>query len=350
MRYPSKLRPGRIGLGTGLGMGSGISGMATVAPPSAPANLATVAASGSGGATLTWNAAVGALTYNVYRGATPGSETLYAAGVSLTTYTDPSPATANYYTVTAANNGGESSQLSEVSYSTDGAVSLVAASSQYLTAPHIGLFDGATAFSVSVWFKLATISAARFLFEQGHASPNLQISLATTGSNKLIFRLSGNGTSQVNSSGGTVFAASTIYHALWVFDGTQLTDITKCILYVNGVAETLGTVTGSPIPTAVFNASSNAPLAALGVNLNGITTPMNGTIGSPVIWNRALTPTESAVVYNGGFRQPVERMLSTLPSGAIAGWGMKSSGTLLVDNIDSETLTAVNSPTWAGAL
>ena len=65
--------------------------IAPTAPPPAPANLAAVA--GNGQVALTWNASVGATSYNVYTSTTSGS---YAA--KLTSTTNP------HYTVTGLTN------------------------------------------------------------------------------------------------------------------------------------------------------------------------------------------------------------------------------------------------------
>ena len=67
--------------------------------------------------TLNWNASTGATTYNVYRGTATGAETLYASGLTPTTYTDPTVTngTTYFYYVTAVGTGGESAASLEVS-------------------------------------------------------------------------------------------------------------------------------------------------------------------------------------------------------------------------------------------
>jgi predicted phage tail protein len=88
--------------------------------PSAPQNLA--AAAGDSYVTLTWYApsqsGSSAITaYKVYRGTTPGSETLLATLGNVLTYTDASLTNDQtyYYRVSAVNSAGEGSLTAETS-------------------------------------------------------------------------------------------------------------------------------------------------------------------------------------------------------------------------------------------
>jgi hypothetical protein len=85
--------------------------------PSVPTGLKATA--GDGQVALSWNAASGATSYNIYRSLTAGGEgrTAYKTGVTTTSFTDTglTNGTTYYYTVTAVNSAGESAQSSEVS-------------------------------------------------------------------------------------------------------------------------------------------------------------------------------------------------------------------------------------------
>jgi autotransporter-associated beta strand protein len=86
-------------------------------PPTPPAPAGLVATVGNAQAVLTWAAADNAASYNILRGTVSGAETLVAANVTGTTYTD-SPltnGTTYYYAVTATNLGGTSGRSNEAS-------------------------------------------------------------------------------------------------------------------------------------------------------------------------------------------------------------------------------------------
>jgi hypothetical protein len=96
---------------------SDFAGVTTATLTLAPTGLSTAARSGQ--VTLTWSAPNGAVTYNVYRGTTPGGEspTPVATGLTATTYTDTGlvDGTTYYYTVTAVDAGGEGAASNEAS-------------------------------------------------------------------------------------------------------------------------------------------------------------------------------------------------------------------------------------------
>lgn len=82
------------------------------AVPSAPTNLTAATGSSRGTINLSWSAAAGAVTYNVYRGTSSNNEggNAVAYGITGTSYTDTglSPGTTYYYTVGAENLNGYS--------------------------------------------------------------------------------------------------------------------------------------------------------------------------------------------------------------------------------------------------
>ena len=89
----------------------------TTAPPT-PATLA--ATGGVNQIALTWTTVAGASGYNLYRGSASGSEALYQANVTATTFVDAGLAAGAkyYYWVTAINSGAESPASTETSATT----------------------------------------------------------------------------------------------------------------------------------------------------------------------------------------------------------------------------------------
>lgn len=92
-------------------------GASTPAVPATPDGVKAVA--GNGQVTLTWNAAAGAASYNIYRATVSGGEggTAYRSGVSAASFTDTgvSNGTTYYYQVSAVNSAGESALSGEAS-------------------------------------------------------------------------------------------------------------------------------------------------------------------------------------------------------------------------------------------
>jgi hypothetical protein len=183
-----------------------------------PANLAVQ--SGGGQATLSWAAPaynapdLAALTYNVYRGTSPGGEgaTAYASGVTGTSYVDAAAdasGTTYFYTVTAVDAGGESAASNEVS---------AAASADFAVGSGANLAINLNAAgAVSISQSGGTITAAENgvqLTFTGIAS----ISVTDTASNDVLnfngpvsapVAFSNAGTATINVDAGTlIFAAS----------------------------------------------------------------------------------------------------------------------------------------------
>ena len=105
--------------GTGYDIGAYEYQSGTIAPavPATPTNL--TATPGNAQVSLSWSAATGATSYNLYRATTSGGEgsTPYRTGLAGTTFTDTglTNGTTCYYQVTAVNSGGQSGKSSEVS-------------------------------------------------------------------------------------------------------------------------------------------------------------------------------------------------------------------------------------------
>jgi fibronectin type 3 domain-containing protein len=126
--YPVSI-PGTVGANMALVGFTGATGAQTatqdiscwtfspaLAPPAAPQNL--TASSGVGQVDLSWTPALGASSYNVYRGISPGGEgaTPVQTGLTLPALRDVNldSGVTYYYRVTAVNLGGQSARSSEI--------------------------------------------------------------------------------------------------------------------------------------------------------------------------------------------------------------------------------------------
>jgi hypothetical protein len=87
----------------------------TVLPPAAPTGLTATA--GNGQVSLTWNASVGATSYNVYSSTTNGGPYTEITSVATTSYTNTglTNGTTYYYVVTAVSSGGTSGNSNQAS-------------------------------------------------------------------------------------------------------------------------------------------------------------------------------------------------------------------------------------------
>jgi fibronectin type 3 domain-containing protein len=87
-----------------------------LAPPATPANVTAGASFGQ--VALSWSAADGAATYNVYRSTSPGAEgdAPFKTGLASTSFADTglTNGTAYYYQVSAVNSAGESGRSAEI--------------------------------------------------------------------------------------------------------------------------------------------------------------------------------------------------------------------------------------------
>ena len=97
---------------------SGLEVFGVASVPAVPAGL-RVTPTGSGQATLNWTAPTGAVSYDVYRSTTSGTEgnTPYQTGITTTSFTDTglTNGTVYYYQITAVNTVGQGNKSGEVS-------------------------------------------------------------------------------------------------------------------------------------------------------------------------------------------------------------------------------------------
>jgi fibronectin type 3 domain-containing protein len=99
-------------------LSSEVSATPQASPPAAPPTPTGLTATpGDASDELSWNASIGATSYNVYRSTSTGTETLLQSGVQGTTFSDTNltNGATYFYKVSAVNAGGESALSGEVS-------------------------------------------------------------------------------------------------------------------------------------------------------------------------------------------------------------------------------------------
>ncbi len=148
--------------GSGTSSTSGITGI-----PAAPAGV--TAACGDKKVTLSWAAAIGATSYNVYRSNTTGGAGVLAGTSATTAYVDTTGTVGStyYYTVTAVNTSGESAASTEVSETFYKLLAGALQGKSLGLANTVSTFAGASGFS---GIADGAGDAARFSLPQGMAT------------------------------------------------------------------------------------------------------------------------------------------------------------------------------------
>jgi hypothetical protein len=86
-------------------------------------------------------------------------------------------------------------------------------------------------------------------------------------------------------------------HLAVVYDGTQATDDTKFIAYLNGAAQDLSF--DLPVPATLQSSSADLQLGNLFNAASGVYA-FDGDADATALWNRPLTADEVALLYNAG--------------------------------------------------
>ena len=295
---------------------------------------------------ISWTAVPGAAYYNIYRGTSSGTETLYLS-VPGAGYPDTAVAvtTNYYYKVTAVNGNGESAQSAEVvgnlpysslqflldnsiagqQYTTDGAVNLVAASSQNLTSSTLPTTTGPLTFAI--WFNATAISGQQGLVDSSSGGFTLQLFSST-------IHWTVNNSATQNISG--TLLSGTNYRVVGTYDGTNIN------LYINGVL-----VSGPTASTQVASSGTFRVGGSSGVFFGG-------TLSGLTIFSRAWSQAEVTADYNSGKGTPsttaglIAVGIST--AGAVSGYPFTnptiSAAGIGKDYIGSNNITPQASPTY----
>jgi len=168
-------------------------------------------------------------------------------------------------------------------------------------------FDGATAFTISAWFKYDT------------ANPNystiIQQEYTVAGDNYLAtVRLSNTSTPQISNRNVTLTDTTALnfgqwYHIVSVFDGSSQT----LTMYIDGTQVAQNTSAGSSMPT-----SASGSKCIIGANANNDRF-LDGSIDEVAVWNTVLTSTQIQSIYDATSNN-LTKDLSTIEPSNLKYW------------------------------
>jgi hypothetical protein len=153
---------------------------------------------------------------------------------------------------------------------------------QYLTSANNNAYNNTAAFSVSAWVKLDELTARMIV---GNTVDNFE--LQTTGGVLLFYVRNAGGWGTPTQSAAAAIATGTWYHVVGTFDGTNIK------VYRNGVQVGTNVARAAPLVTGDYSIRVGTYGAAPGWFMDGV-------IDEVGIWNRAITATEVASLYNSG--------------------------------------------------
>lgn len=165
-------------------------------------------------------------------------------------------------------------------------VNFVNSNSVHVDIPSFNNIINYSAITVQAWWNPTFVGGSDRLVTNSHTdSDNNGFQLMNNGGNQMFFMV-GNGSMQVNSQANFVSSTGVWYHLLGTYDGANV------IFYINGSGQTPAALTGN-IALSLNDLWISGNPAYNGDYAHGI-------IDEVAIWNRALTPLEVTLLYNGG--------------------------------------------------
>ncbi len=149
-----------------------------------------------------------------------------------------------------ANNGTLVNTPTATAGQVDGAANFVSGSSQNITVSAISSLGSASTAVLSGWIKRTASSDVIAVGEDGGKGKRFSIRTATGNIN-----FYAEGTSGVDQFGTFALNDTSWHHVVMVYDGTQSTNATRLVGYVDGVVRTLSFTNGT-IPATLFTANT----------------------------------------------------------------------------------------------
>ena len=261
------------------GGGGDSSSSTTGGVPSAPTSMA--AACGNQKITVSWTAATGATSYNVYRSTSAGATGTLAGSSTTTSYVDAAGTvgTTYYYTVKAVNSSGESAASSEVSETFYKLLAGAMQGKSLSLTGTVSTFAGSSGFSGLI---NGVGSVARFSLPQGMTTDGAYLYVADYLNNVIrkidpatqtVSIFAGSSTGASGSADGVGTAATFLRPYDITSDGTNLyvTDYNNCTVRKIEIATATVTTFAGTAGTC-STAADGTGTAAIFANPQGITT------------------------------------------------------------------------------
>lgn len=197
-------------------------------------------------------------------------------------YTDGS---GNGYTLTSA---GTPAAATGHAGDANGAANLNGSSKYlYIADASAANLDITGSITLSAWIKPSAIGGGLYhmIVSKLPASGNYSYDFYIDPNGKLNCRLSNNGTALTTCTGATALSASTWYHVAAVYDGTDIR------LYLNGSLD----CTPVSYTSGIYNSTADF---CVGIAADKTSHTINGLVDDVAVWNRALSASEVAALYN----------------------------------------------------
>lgn len=195
-------------------------------------------------------------------------------------------------------------------------------------------FERTSAFSLSIWFKIASLSTQSFMSKRGSSGVGYVLSMGSTGRISLILEGSGGDSLEFDSPSGTITTGSW-HNIIATYDGTST--LSGARVYFDGVLQakenTTDTLSTSMLAgTREFKIGAHGTAGAL----------FDGNIDEPSVWNAELTSADVTSIYNSGV--PTDLLTHAKTANNIAWWraGDGDSSPTWTDNKASENMTMTN--------
>ena len=211
-------------------------------------------------------------------------------------------------------------------------------SGDYLSLGNFTDLDGATAFTISMWFKTddLTFSSYDGLFARGSSNQRVPWIYGLQSNSVVRFQFETTTGGQHDcTKDTTTLTQGKWHHAVFVWNGSS------CVVYTDGVAGTSDATTGSVLGnTDGSNYIGKTPTLA----------EWDGLIDEMRIYNRALSATEAQDLYRSDFARVNSSTKGQVTDGLVAHWtfdGLDLSGSTVKDvsgNGDNGTASAGAEP------